>query len=330
MKRALKILKWAGIVLGLLIVGFFAFVQLTWNKQFEAPYPEIKASSDTAVIARGRHLALGPAHCISCHVPMDKVKEAEEGKVMPLSGGWELRIPPGTLRAPNITPDKETGIGNLTDGQIARALRYSVNRRNGCMFPLMPFQEISDDDLVAIISFLRAQEPVYHKVEPTKLSFLGKALMAFGAIKPIAPKNTPPKSVEIDSTIAYGSYLANSVANCNGCHTKRDFVTGAFVGTPFAGGTQFPPDNFTMGYSFITPNLTSHEGTGIMASWDEARFIERMRAGRVHKGSPMPWNSFGRMTDLELKAIYRYLRSLDPVDNKIEQIVFEPGEALPK
>ena len=86
------------------------------------------------------------------------------------------------------------------------------------------------------------------------------------------------------------------------------------------------PDAFSEGYSFITPNLTPDKETGIMANWDESTFINRMRAGRVHKGSPMPYGAFSRMDDLELKAIYRYLQSLDPVNNKIEKIVFAPGE----
>jgi mono/diheme cytochrome c family protein len=326
MKNVIKVLKWAGLALVILLVGLFVFVQLTWDKKYDAPYPDITASTDSAVIERGKYLALGPAHCITCHVPMDKVKDAEDGIVMPLSGGWELSIPPGTFRAPNITPDMETGIGKMTDGEIARSLRYSVNRNNGHVFPFMPFQELSDDDLTAIISFLRVQEPVKHKVEPSELTFLGKALVAFGMIKPEGPKNTPPKSVVIDSSIAYGSYLANRVANCNGCHTERDFKTGAFVGAPLAGGTHFLPDAFSEGYSFITPNLTPDKETGIMANWDESTFINRMRAGRVHKGSPMPYGAFSRMDDLELKAIYRYLQSLDPVNNKIEKIVFAPGE----
>jgi mono/diheme cytochrome c family protein len=330
MKSLIEILKWAGIGLGLLIIGLFAFIQLTWDKKFDAPYPEITAVTDSVVIARGKHLALGPAHCISCHVPMDKVRESANGMVMPLSGGWELIIPPGTFRAPNITPDMETGIGKMSDGEIARTLRYSVNKNHGLVFPFMPFQELSDEDLTAIISFLRSQEPVEHKVEPTKLSFLGKAIMAFGMIKPEMPKNTPLKSVKIDSTIAYGSYLANSVANCYGCHTERDFKTGAFTGTPFAGGTYFMPDVFTEGYSFVTPNLTPHKETGIMAVWYESTFIDRMRAGAVHTGSSMPWATYERMTDIELKAIYRYLQSLPPVDNNIEKIVFEPGEEFQK
>lgn len=326
MRRAFKVLKWIIIIPVLLLACLVLFVQLTWNKKHDAPYPEVAASTDSAVLARGRHLAMGPAHCISCHVPMEKVKAAEDGVEMPLSGGWQLDIPPGIIRAPNLTPDDETGIGRHTDGEIARTLRYSVNKNGAPVFPIMPFQELSDDDLTAVISFLRSQEPVKHHVNPTEKSFLGKALTAFGLIKPIGPGSPPPKSVAIDSTIAYGSYLANSVANCKGCHTQRDLKTGDYVGALFAGGFRFEPDNFTEGYAFMTPNLTPHPETGVMAKWTERAFVDRMRTGRIHTGSPMPWASFARMTDLELKAIYRYLQSLDPVDNKVEKTVFAPGE----
>lgn len=330
MKKTLKIFKFIGLTLGVVIIALFAYIQFSWDKTFDAPLPEIKASTDSTIIARGKHLVYGPAHCVSCHVPMDKVKEAETGKELLLSGGWEFPIPPGTLRAPNLTPDKETGIGNISDSDIAKSLRYSVNSRKGCVFPIMPFQNVSDEDLTAIISFLRSQPPVSNKVEPSELTFLGKALVAFGLIKPVGPVETPPKSVAIDSTEAYGKYLANSIANCNGCHTKRDFVTGAFIGEPFAGGTVFPPDAFSQGYAFITPNITFDQETGIMAKWDEDMFISRMRQGKVHKGSPMPWGLFGKMSDLELKAIYRYLKSIPSIENKVDKIVFAPGEALPE
>jgi len=330
MRSVLRILKWAGIVIVLLILGLVAFVQLTWDKKYDAPLPDITASTDSAVIARGKHLAFGPAHCGTCHVPVDKIMEVENGLVMPLMGGWSLTIPPGTVRAPNLTPDMETGIGKSSDGEIARVLRHSVKRDGRSLFPLMPFQDISDEDLTAIISFLRSQEPVKNEVKPTELSFMGKVVSALGLLKPVPPTGTPPKSVAIDSTIEYGKYLANSVANCVGCHTERDLKTGAFTGTPFAGGFLMPEDEYSMGYSFVTPNLTPDKLTGHIVEWDEKKFIERFRGGRVYPGTPMPWGSFGRMTDLELKAIYRYLQSLDPVANKVEKIVFAPGEEVPQ
>lgn len=304
----------------------FIFIQSSYDKTYEAPYPNIKASSDSAIIARGKHLAYGPAHCGTCHMPMDKIKEVENGAIYPLSGGWTFTIPPGTFRAPNLTPDKETGIGNLKDEEIARVLRHMVSPTNKCVFPFMPFAELCDDDLTAIVSFLRSQEPVNHAVPRTELSFLGKAISAFGLIKPEGTKGTPAKSVNIDSTVEYGKYLANYVANCVGCHTKRDLKTGDFIGEPFAGGFYFEPDPFSNGFSFRSPNLTPDPETGVIASWSQDEFLARFNKGRVHDGSPMPWGAFHRMDTIELKAIYKYLKTLAPVKNKIEQTVFEPGE----
>lgn len=317
----------AGLVI--LIGGLVIFIFMTWDKTYDVPLPEFKASTDSAMIARGKYLAFGPAHCATCHVPKDKIRDVEGGLQIPLSGGWELDIPPGTFRAPNLTPDMETGIGKFSDGQLARALRHSVKHDGRILFPFMPFQELSDEDVTAIISFLRSQPAVKHELKKTELKFLGKALMAFGAIKPEGPKKTPPKTMPPDTTVAYGSYLANSVANCVGCHTERDMKTGKFIGKPLAGGLKFEPDEWSEGYSFMTPNLTPDMETGRIAKWDRAQFMNRFHSGRVYKGSPMPWGAFSRINDTELKALYAYLTSVAPVAKKIEKSVFLPGEKLP-
>jgi mono/diheme cytochrome c family protein len=318
-----------GVVL-LLVFSLVVFVQFSWDKTFEAPTPTLVASKDSAIIARGKYLAYGPAHCASCHTPMDKMEAVDKGLEMPLIGGFELDIPPATFRASNLTPDKETGIGNFTDGQIARAMRFSVTHNNKVMFPLMPFQNLSDEDVIAVISFLRSQPAVKNKVKPTEFKFLGKALIALGAIQPTGPIGTPVKSIKIDSSIAYGAYLANSVANCVGCHTERDLKTGKNIGAPFAGGLVFEASDASGGYTYVTPNITPDKETGVMASWSEKAFINRIRGGRVYKTSHMPWGSFAKMNDLELKALYRYLNSLAPVKRKVEKVAYGPGEALPK
>jgi mono/diheme cytochrome c family protein len=141
--------------IGLFVIGLFAFISVIGNPDFESPYQTLTASKDSAIIARGRYLAYGPAHCASCHTPMDRKVDIDRGIEVPMSGGWELSIPPGTFRAANLTPDNETGIGNLTDAQLVRAMRYSINHNGKMMFPFMPFQEMSDEDVVALISFLR-------------------------------------------------------------------------------------------------------------------------------------------------------------------------------
>lgn len=327
MKTILKVLGALVALLVVAVIGTIGYCTWSWgHHKFDAPYPEIVASTDSAVVARGRYLAYGPAHCATCHVPLDKVAAVESGEVMPLIGGWELTIPIGTFRAPNLTPCKETGIGRFTDAELARTLRHSVGHDGRYILELMPFQNLSDEDLTAVISFLRSQEAVKHEVKPTEFSTMGKVIFTLMGAKPVGPKQTPPKSVAVDTTVEYGSYLAHSVANCNGCHTERDLKTGVFIGRPFAGGMYFEADALSQGYSFITPNLTPDEATGIMARWDENTFYNRFRAGRVHKGSHMPWGAFSRMNEVDIRALYRYLRTVSPVNNAIDQIVFEPGQ----
>jgi Cytochrome c len=327
MKSALKFLKWTGIGLVVLILGFVVFVQLTWNKKQDAPYPEISASRDSSIIARGAYLANGPSHCGGCHSSMDEIRAFDEGKKVDLKGGWELTFPGfGTFVSQNITSDKETGIGNFSDGEIARSLRYGVGKDGHTLFPMMSFQGLSDEDLTAIISYLRTLPPVQNKVKPMEYGFMYKALLAFGLIKPEGPKETPPKSVAIAPTAEYGKYLAFHVSNCRSCHTEMDQNTGEYIGKDFSGKGFFEADAFSEGYSFMSPNLTPHKETGIIANWTEDQFIARFKLPRVHRGSPMPWGSFSRIDEVELKALYRFFQSLEPVDNKIDQIVFAPGE----
>ena len=95
MKKSFKVLGWTTLTLVLLVVVFIGFVLLRSGKTFDAPYPEIKASNDPAVIERGRYLAYGFAHCAACHVPMDKSMAVDNGLEIPLSGGWEETIPSG-------------------------------------------------------------------------------------------------------------------------------------------------------------------------------------------------------------------------------------------
>lgn len=325
-----KVLLWILGVLAVLVIAVIIIVNASWDKRFDIPLPEIVASKDSAMIARGKYLAYGPAHCATCHMPEDKIMEVENGLEIPLSGGWTLDIPPGTFRAPNLTPDDETGIGKISDGQIARAIRHSVKFNDKLLFPFMPFQDLTDEDVTAIISFLRSQKPVKNNVKETELSFLGKAIMAFGIVEPVGPTAPPKASIPIEATPEYGEYIAASVANCKGCHTQRDLKTGDFIGPEYAGRFVLPPDKFSKGYAYVSPNLTPDKMTGVLAAWNEETFVNRFKGGRVHETTPMPWGAFSRMNEVEVRAVYRFLNTLDPVPNSVPKTVFKPGEALPE
>jgi mono/diheme cytochrome c family protein len=310
-------------VIGLIFL-FVVFVLVAGNKKFDAPYPDVAASIDPDVIARGEYLVFGPAHCATCHVPMDKIEDVESGLKMPLIGGWEIDIPPVTLRATNLTPDKKTGIGNRTDGELARTIRYGVTHDGRFLLPVMPYGQMSDEDLEAIISYLRSQPVVENNVEPSKYKFIGKALLALGVLKPQNQDYIPVKKVPNENMVAYGEYLAKGVANCMGCHTATDLMSGKFTVPPFAGGFVFESE----GYAFVSPNLTTDDETGIMTYWTEETFVKRFKAGRLHKTSPMPWGSFSRMDSTELKAIYQFLKTLEPINNPIGKTVYLPGEKI--
>ena len=127
MKKLIKICKWIFIILMLLVTGIAAIVASRQRLTYNAEYPDISASKDTAIIARGKHLVFSAAHCIDCHHKGNSDSLIQLGKEVPLSGGVSFVLPVGTIYSKNITPNKETGIGKYTDGEIARALRYGVH-----------------------------------------------------------------------------------------------------------------------------------------------------------------------------------------------------------
>lgn len=314
-----KLLKWTGIILLLFLVVLSATVLMRQHIIYDAPFPTgIQASKDSALLARGKYLVYGPAHCADCHGAVGTESRVDNGEEVALTGGKVFDLPIGLIYPRNITSDIETGIGGLTDGQIARSLRYGVGYDGRAMFNFMPFHNTSDEDLTAIISYVRSTPPVKNVVPKHAYNLMGKVIKAF-ALKPVGPDGEVLKAIKPDSTAEYGKYLATSVANCKGCHTNRDLKTGAYIGKDFSGGFQMEEKGFT----FHTPNLTPDKNTGHIFSWSEDVFLHRFRRGKVYPQSPMPWGPFGRMSDLEIKAIYRYLQSVAPVDNKIAMLVVE-------
>ena len=326
MKRFKKILKWTGITIVALIIIFVILVFALQNKNFNAPYPALKASTDSATIERGRYLVYGPAHCSGCHSPKENLEKIANGEQLPLQGGYVFELPIGKIISPNITPDEETGIGKWGDSVIARSLRYGVGHDGRAIFDFMPFHNLSDEDLTAVISFLRSQQPIKNEVNVRQLNFLGKAVNAF-MMKPVGPEGEVAKSVTPDTTAAYGEYIANYITNCRGCHTKRDLMTGAYIGEYYAGGFKL---DATDGSYCVTPNLTPDKETGKMTGWSQQQFIDRFRLKRIIATSDMPWEQFKSMSDDDLKAIYNYLQTLQPIRNDTGPAYVSAGDAKKK
>src|SRR6185503_17795140 len=186
----------------------------------------------------------------------------------------------------NITSDRETGIGAVSDAQLARALRFGIGREGRALLPFMEMQGLADDDLVAVISHLRTLPPVRNAVAPHEISLLGKVVKATVLSDPVGPKSAPPKVAPRGATVENGRYLVESVANCWACHTERSMKTGEMIGPHLGGGTlmdEFEPEK----RSWNAPNLTSDPQTGRTGMLTEEQFLARMKAGRVYELSPM-------------------------------------------
>lgn len=291
---------------GFLALGLTLAVALRQNRQFSAPYPQLEASRDPAVVERGRYLVRGLGHCVDCHAdPRDR---ARLGQDAPLVGGHAWELPVGKFYSKNITPDRETGIGGRTDAELGRMLRHGVRPDGTALLPFMRFANLSDEDLTAVISYLRSMEPVRHEVPKQEPNLLGKIILAF-VHEPTGPSGTPPRRVKQEVSAEYGRYLANSVGGCASCHTKVDMKTGQLDAPAFSGGGEIPSEE-DPSRVYVTPNLTPHPTAGWLEGWSEDAFAARLRGGRVHSDSPMPWESYRNISEADARSIYRYLRSL--------------------
>lgn len=306
-----------------LAAGGLSGVALTrWDRTFDAPYPSIEASDDPAVIEYGRYLVYGPMHCAYCHTPKSQHAALDAGEMLPLIGGYTVAIPPGRFHMPNLTPDPETGIGRRTDAELARVLRHGVRADGRVAMPFMEFQQMSDADLTAVISYLRSQPPVRNAVPEHELTLLGKTILAT-MLGPKGPASTPPAaSPPVAPTLERGRYLAHVAGQCFSCHTDRNLMDGSFIGPAFAGGHPFPSTD-DPSVVYVSTNLTPDPETGALSGWSEDQFVARFRAGPVLSGSSMPWGAFARVAEDDLRAIYRYLNSLDPVHNDVRPAVRE-------
>src|SRR5262245_12059172 len=266
-KVALALLIVAAAAIAVLLLA----LQRGWARRHVVPHVEVRVTTDPDVVARGQYLVYGPAACAYCHRPKADWPRLARGETPPLSGGHEFPMPFGAIFSSNITADRETGIGAASDSAIAGVLRYAIRRDGHAAAPLMEFQNLSDEDLVAIISFLRTQPAVRYQPPPHRLTFFGRLLLGV-LLTPAGPERTALRVSPAGATISRGRYLANDVAACVSCHTDRQ--RGELVGPRFAGGQrmEFAGDSMRV---LVPPNLTPDPATGHIASWSEGVFVAR-------------------------------------------------------
>lgn len=294
---------------------FFVYVQLTYRRDFSStPLPAIQASKDPEVIARGSYIAHAVAHCSACHGPDESASQRKlAANLDDLRGGYAMKAGPfGTFYPANLTPDPETGLGKRSDGEIARVVRHGV-APDGRLDAFMSFAvgPMADEDLAAVVSYLRSIPPVKNPTQKDEWGFIAKALSSkFNPNMRKAPAFVREGGISAER----GEYLANGPALCFGCHSPFDVMKGMeLAGAPFSGEMEAEPDPTDTSYEIIAPNLTSDPKTGVLASYGEDAFVDRFKkSGRAYKGSKMPWENFARMTDADLRSLYRYLAKVPP------------------
>lgn len=259
------------------------------------------AQSKADLIKRGSYLVNGVLTCGNCHTPKGPKGDIADKA---FSGGLSWDEPPFKVTAPNITQDKETGIGEYTDDQLRTVLRKGIKRNGVPVAMVMPagFYEImTDRDLDSVIAYLRTIEPIKNKVpDPIYKMPQGHPIPPGGEKKATeADLNTPQKR---------GHYLAN-VAHCMECHTPmgpkgREFTTK--LGT---GGFKFPGP---WGES-VSRNITQSKDKGLGA-WTDAEIKRAITTGVAKDGSklkpPMGFHYYATMSEGDLNDLVAYLRTV--------------------
>ena len=264
-------------------------------------------------LERGRYIVEGPGHCFQCHSDIDWQTPGAQPKPGRKGSGTEFAkygIP--WLVAPNITPDVETGAGAWTDEQFARAIREGIGHDGRRLFPIMPYQhfrEMSDEDLASVIAYLRSLEPVRNALPATRIPEQMKT--GLPEHHPITARVSRP---DTSDPIARGKYLV-TLASCSDCHTPRTKQGQLMTHLSFGGGASFKGPWGEVNSANITPDPSG------ISYYDEALFMQTMRTGQVgarELSSIMPWGYFRNMTDDDLKAIFAYLRTLPPVQHRVD------------
>ena len=255
---------------------------------------------DFAAIERGRYLATA-ADCGSCHM--------SPGRDHPFSGGRPIETPFGILVSPNITPDRETGIGDWTDDEFDAAVRHGRRRDGARLYPAMPFPyytRMSRDDVAAIRAYLRTVEPVHKDVRVNRLPFplnIRSAMTVWDALFFKSGEFRTDSSKPADWN--RGAYLVQGPGHCGACHTPKTWLGGDEEADALRGYTL---------QGWVAPDITS--GQGALGGWSIADISDYLKTGHNRHAAAAGLMgevvdlSTSRMTDDDIKAIAVYLKDV--------------------
>ncbi|WP_258104446.1 cytochrome c [Marinoscillum sp. MHG1-6] len=319
MKSFFKIIAYLLLTILVIAGGLILYVKTMLPDVGKAPDHKIEVTQE--LIARGSYLANSVNVCMDCHSTRDWGKFSGPLKQGTLGVGGEVFNQdfgfPGEYHSKNITP---FALQNWTDGEIYRAITSGVNKDGKPLFPVMPYKkygQMADEDVYAVIAYIRSLEPM--ESHPKKSSSDFPMNIIINTIpSPGNPQERPDKS----DVLAYGAYLTNAAA-CGDCHTPMD-KGNPIPGLEFAGGFEFKMPPFGIVRS---ANITPHPTSGI-GNWSEEMFVLRFKTYADSSYVPhevsesqfqtvMPWMMYSTMEEEDLKAIFAYLKTLKPIENKV-------------
>jgi mono/diheme cytochrome c family protein len=259
------------------------------------------AASAETLTERGDYLVNTIMTCQNCHTPKGPAGDVADKA---FSGGLTFDEPPFKVTAPNITQDKETGIGDWSDADIKTLLRTG-GRPNGvpiaAVMPTGFYQIMTERDMDAVVAYLRTIKPIKNKVPDPIYHFA-------------APAQTPPGGEKmfaeamLKDSVTNGFYLA-TIGHCMECHTAMGPKGHDFAADLGRGGMEFPGP---WGKS-VSRNITSSKAKGLGA-WSDAEIKRAVTTGVSKDGShlkpPMGFAYYARMTDSDLADVIAYLRTV--------------------
>ena len=249
-------------------------------------------------IERGRYLAV-LGDCTGCHT-------APGGK--PFAGGLALQTPFGTLVAPNITPDPETGIGNMTNEEFLAALHEGRGHNGKRLYPAMPYPaytKMTDDDVLAMRAYLATVAPVTNRVVSNQLPFpfnIRLSLVFWNGLEFTSGRYQP--NPQKSAVWNRGAYIVQGAAHCGTCHTPKTLLGGDKNSAALTGATL---------QGWFAPDITNDPRKGI-GGWSRDDLVQYLKTGAnkwTLASGPMAeavFHSTSRMSDEDILAIATYLK----------------------
>lgn len=268
-------------------------------------------NSPDVLVKKGEYLARA-GDCVACHT-------AKGGK--PFAGGLPMETPIGTIYSTNITPDS-TGIGGYSFEDFDQAVRHGIGKSGSTLYPAMPYPSyarVSDEDMQALYAyFMHGVQPVAQENRPVDIPWplsMRWPLSIWRAM--FAPKVEPFKAAGADEVIDRGAYLVEGLGHCGACHTPRaitmqEKALSASDGSDFLAGSA-PLEGW------IAKSLRGDHRDGL-GSWSETDLVAFLKTGRSDRAavfggmSDVVEHSMQYMSDADLTAIARYLKTLPPVN----------------